>query len=272
MRPAPLAGVRLLSLALNVPGPVAVARLIAEGATAVKVEPPDGDPLSRLAPPWYRQLHAGVVCRTLDLKEPAGRVALAGLLAETDVMITSQRPAALERLGLASTHLQATVPGLRSVRIVGDTRAPERAGHDLTYLAEAGLLADRLPVTLLADLAGAERVVSAVLLVLRSPQGSTIEVGLRDAVEALTPPLAHGLTSSGGILGGGLPAYGVYAARDGHVAVAALEPHFRSRLYDALALALDAPLAGVMSTRTTAEWEAFAATHDVPIAVVRPRR
>ena len=72
------------------------------------------------------------------------------------------------------------------------------------------------------------------------------------------------MTAAGGLLGGGLPAYGVYAARDGHVAVAALEPHFRARLYDALALPLDAPLAEVMATRTTAEWDAFAATTRPP--------
>ena len=42
---APLDGVRIVSLAQNVPGPVALARLVADGATAIEVEPPAGDPL-----------------------------------------------------------------------------------------------------------------------------------------------------------------------------------------------------------------------------------
>ena len=264
----PLTGVRLLSLALNVPGPVAVARLVAEGATAVKVEPPAGDPLATLAPAWFAELHAGVIRETLDLKTAAGRDAVDRLLAQTDVLLTSQRPSALERLGLGRDRLAATAPALRSVRIVGDADAPERPGHDVTYQAEAGLLDRRLPRTLLADLAGAADAVSAVLLALRSAPGTQLVVGLRGALEGFAAPIAHGLTAPGGVLGGGLPGYGVYAARDGHVAVAALEPHFRARLYAALSLPLDVPLTDVMAARTTAEWEAFARDHDLPISKV----
>ena len=76
-----LSGVSLLSFALNVPGPVAVARLVAEGATAVKIEPPAGDPLAAYSRPWYDALHAGVTVVPLDLKRDAGRDALEPLLA-----------------------------------------------------------------------------------------------------------------------------------------------------------------------------------------------
>ena len=260
---------RLLSLALNLPGPVAVARLVAEGATAVKVEPPAGDPLATLAPAWFTELHAGVTRQTLDLKTAAGREAVDRLLPQTDVLLTSQRPSALERLGLSRDRLATTAPALRSVSIVGDAAAPERPGHDVTYQAEAGLLDQRLPATLLADLAGAGAAVTAVLLALRSSPGTHLVVGLRDALQPFTAPLAHGLTAPGGLLGGGLAAYGLYAAQDGRVAVAALEPHFRTRLYAALSLPLDVPLADVMAAHTTAEWEAFAEAHDLPISKVR---
>ncbi len=47
-----LSDLRILSLAQNVPGPVAVARLMAGGATAIKIEPPWGDPLERLCKTW----------------------------------------------------------------------------------------------------------------------------------------------------------------------------------------------------------------------------
>lgn len=260
-----LSGLRLVSLAQNVPGPVAVARLVAEGASAVKVEPPGGDPLVEYSRAWYDRLHEGLAVRTLDLKSADGRASLDTLLAAADVLLTSHRPAALARLGLSPEALRARHPGLRGVAIVGDTGAPDVAGHDLTYQAEAGLVDDRLPRTLLADLAGAERVVSAVLLVCRDAPGSHRMVGLRDAVEALALPRRLGLTAPGGRFGGTDPAYQVYRTADGMVAVAALEPHFRARLYRALGLPLDAPLDAVFTSRTCAEWTAFATAHDVPL-------
>lgn len=260
-----LSGLRLLTLAQNVPGPVAVARLVAEGATAVKVEPPGGDPLAEYSRTWYETLHRGIAVHAVDLKTLEGREALDARLAGADVLVTSHRPAALARLGLSADALRARHPRLRGVAIVGDTAVPEVAGHDLTYQAEAGLVADRLPRTLLADLAGAERVVSAVLLVCRDAPGTHRTVGLRDAVEALATPWRLGLTAPGGRLGGADPAYQVYRTADGAVAVAALEPHFRARLYGALGLPLDAPLADAFAARPSAAWVAFAVDHDVPL-------
>lgn len=263
-----LAGVRLVTLALNVPGPVAVARLVAEGASAVKVEPPGGDPAKVFAPAWYGALHHDIDVRALDLKQREGRAAFDRLLGDADVLVTSHRPAALARLGLDPASLRLRQPSLRGVAIVGDTREPDLAGHDLTYQADAGLVDDRLPATLVADLAGAERAVSAVLLVLREPPGTHRQVGLRDSLDVFRTPRQHALTTPGGPFGGADPAYQVYRTRDGVVALAALEPHFRARLYTGLDLPLDAPLADVMATRSCDEWAAFARAHDVPLSVV----
>ncbi|MDP1570436.1 MAG: CoA transferase [Vicinamibacterales bacterium] len=265
----PLAGLRLVSLALHVPGPVALARLVQEGATACKIEPPSGDPLAAWCPSWYAALHQDVRVVRVDLKTVDGRGELEAQLDTADVLVTSQRPSALARLSLSPGDLAARHPALRIVSIVGDETEPEVAGHDLTYQAAAGLVDDRLPRTLLADLAGAERVCTAVLLALRQPPGWVRTVGLYDSLDMFTAPLRHGLTTTGAALGGGLPAYGVYATRDGHVAVAALEPHFRARLYEALGLALDAPIADALRTRPAREWEAWGRAHDVPIVEVR---
>lgn len=264
-----LSGVSLLSFALNVPGPVAVARLVAEGAAAVKIEPPDGDPLTGYSRPWYDALHAGVTVVPLDLKSDAGRAALEPHLARADVALTSQRPGALARLGLAPAALVARHPHLRVVAIVGDTAAPEVPGHDVTYQAEAGLLRTDLPATFLADLAGAADAVTAVLLALREPAGACRVVGLRDALTAFAAPGRYGLTRPEGCFGGADPAYNVYATADGVVAVAALEPHFRARFYAALGLPMNAPLHDAMRARTCAAWAAFARAHDVPLTPLR---
>lgn len=281
----PLQGIRVVSTAVNVPGPVAVARLVALGAEAVKVEPPTGDPLEAASPAWYAELSAGQQVVRLDLKDAAGRNRLEALLGQADVLVTSSRSAALERLGLGWEALHARHPRLCHVAVVGHP-APDDdlAGHDLTYQASLGLLGTsdpgvepRMPVLLVADLVGAERAATEALAALLARgaggEGCRREVALSDAAAAMAAPLTHGLTVPGGPLGGGHPAYRLYAARQGHVALACLEPHFLARLTELLGVeAMPGALAPVLATRTAAEWEAWGREHDVPVAEVRQVR
>lgn len=263
---------RLVSIALNAPGPAAVARLVQRGATVIKIEPPWGDALEALSKSWYDELHAGVRVERLDLKSRDGRTALDELLRDCDLFVASQRPAALVRLGLDAASLARDYPALRHLNIVGDTAQPEHAGHDLTYQAQHGLLRREMPLTLVADLAGAERAYAAAIELLNDAPGSNRVVGLANVLHDLAAPLRHGLTTRGGPLGGGNPAYGLYAAREGLIAVAALEPHFRARLYDSLGLAEGSDLSTAFRTRTAAEWEAWATPLDLPIVAVRDGR
>jgi crotonobetainyl-CoA:carnitine CoA-transferase CaiB-like acyl-CoA transferase len=260
---------RIVSLAQNVPGPVAVARLVRRGARATKIEPPSGDPLAGICRSWYDELHHDVEVERLDLKSPDGKARLRALLPPADMLIASQRPGALARLGFDAATLARDFPTLRHLNIVGELADPEHAGHDLTYLAQHGLLRDAMPLTLIADMVGAERAYTAAIELIQEPPGSSRVVGLADAIRDLAAPLRHGLTRPGGHLGGGNPAYGVYAAREGTIAVAALEPHFRARLYALLALADGSDPSGTFLTRTAAEWESWARRHDLPIVAVR---
>jgi alpha-methylacyl-CoA racemase len=277
MTPRPLHGVRVLSLAVNVPGPVAAARLHALGAAVTKVEPPAGDPLAAASPEWYQELVAGQEVVTLDLKAEDERARFDALLAETDLLLTSMRPMALERLRLDPSALRPFYPLLCQVAVTGYP-APdgERAGHDLTFQAAAGLVRPpALPRTLVADLAAAERVVGAAVALLfareREGRGGYTEISIAAAVEDFAAPLRYGLTRPGDVLGGALPLYGLYPAADGWVALAALEPHFISRLVQALELSDIGPesLAAAFRARTAAEWERWADAHDLPIAAVR---
>ncbi len=263
-------------MALNVPGPVAVARLVAEGARVIKIEPPWGDPLEGLCKSWYDELHRGIGIERIDLKEPAGRARAQALLADTDVFFASHRPSALARLGIDAASLRDAFPSLRHVNIVGDSSNPEEPGHDLTYQARTGLLPavsgvdgrSALPLTLVADMAGAERAHAAIKEAMLHP-GTSRMVGLYDTLRDLAAPLRYGLTASGGPLGGGNPAYGIYATRDGAVAIAALEPHFRSRLYEGLGLADGEDPGTVLATKTAVEWERWAASRDLPLVALR---
>jgi crotonobetainyl-CoA:carnitine CoA-transferase CaiB-like acyl-CoA transferase len=266
-----LAGVTVVSVALNAPGPLVVSRLVAEGARVTKIEPLGGDPLEGFCPTWYAELHRGVAVERLDLKAE-GSSRMRRLLANADLLLASQRPAALARLGLDADALlrsSAAAPRLRHLNIVGEVARPEVAGHDLTYLAQAGLLGSELPRTLVADVLGSERAFSAAVLLLRQAPGARAEVGLYDALEPLIAPLRHGLTKPGGLLGGALPSYGLYEAGEGRIAVAALEPHFRARLYEALGLSPGTALGDAFRMRGATEWERWAVEHDLPISAVR---
>jgi crotonobetainyl-CoA:carnitine CoA-transferase CaiB-like acyl-CoA transferase len=274
-----LAGTEVVTLAPNVPGPVAAARLRDLGAHVTKIEAPSGDLLSRAAPRWYAALHENVTIETLDLKSAAGREALEERLRGADVLLTSSRISALDRLSLGWEKLHARQPTLVHVAIVGyPPPDDERPGHDLNYVGQLGLVdPPALPLTLVADLAGAERAVSATLGLLLNRErgrGAARElVSLRDAATVFGEPLAHGMTVPGGSLGGGTGIYHLYAASDGWVAVGALEPHFAARLGSLLKVpdGRAAALASVFAERSVSEWETWAGEHDLPISAVKSR-
>src|ERR1051325_9952492 len=128
-----LQGVKIVSLALNVPGPVAAARLTKLGADVTKVEPPTGDATQSAAPALYESLCHGQTVLRLDLKSPDGSAQLHELLAQSELLLASFRPSALQRLGLDWESLHARHPKLCFVGIVGYP-APhqERTGHAFT--------------------------------------------------------------------------------------------------------------------------------------------
>jgi len=272
-----LQGVKIVSLALNVPGPVAAARLTKLGADVVKVEPPAGDATSAAAPAWYESLCQGQTVLRLDLKVPDGRATLADLLASADLLMASFRPSALQRLGLDWGSLHAQYPKLCFVGIVGyPAPLQERTGHDLTYQSDLGLLRPpQMPPTLFIDLAGAERAVSMALALLhraaRRGEAGCAWVSLHECARDLARPLRAGLTSSEGMLGGGHPLYGFYRANDGWIAIAALEPHFAKRLLAELGLekADRTSLERIFLQRKAASWEKWAAELDLPLVAVR---
>jgi crotonobetainyl-CoA:carnitine CoA-transferase CaiB-like acyl-CoA transferase len=230
----PLAGLRAVSLAQNLPGPVALSLLIADGISATKIEPVTGDLLQLGAAAWYDELHNGCTVRRLDLRSAEAAQELRNLLGDADLLITSQRRSSLERLGITSDALAALNDRLCWVEIVGDCDAPDVPGHDLNYQADAGLTQPpAMPRTLVADLGGARDAARAALsLLLGRERGSPIRhrlVGLKQTAEDFAVPVRHGLTSGGGPLSGAAANYRFYRLVDGWAAVAALEPNFAAR-------------------------------------------
>ena len=285
--PPILHGVRILSLALNLPGPAALMRCQQMGAACTKLEPlgtADNatDPMATYCPDAYTAMHAGVTQARANLKTAEGQATLHTLLAATDVLITSFRPSALPKLGLDWPTLQQRYPLLSLVQIVGAPGArAEEPGHDLTYMAENDLVTGLdLPATLYADMGGSlmatEAVLQAVLHQRAQGTGLRLEVALSDAAAYLGLPRQWGLTQPGATIGGGHAGYRVYPCQDGRVAVAALEPHFAQRLCEATGIPFSSPddmsqpgtheaVAAFLRTRTRATLDALAQEKDIPL-------
>jgi crotonobetainyl-CoA:carnitine CoA-transferase CaiB-like acyl-CoA transferase len=245
------------------------------GAVIIKVEPVGGDPMQSYCPSWYEELSRNQQVLRLNLKEPKDAKRFRRVLSRTDVLLTSQRKAALKRLALTWKELHSKFPRLSQVAIVGHAGADgEQPGHDLTYLAMAGLAGPpSLPKTLFVDIAAAERAVSSTLgLLLQrriSGKAGYHEVVMADIAADFAAPLRHGLTIPGGILGGGLPEYNYYRASDGWIAVAALEARFSARLKEKLRYRQESELRAIFRGRKAQEWERWGRAHDLPVVAVR---
>lgn len=275
--PLPLRGLRVVTTAINLPGPAAAARLRALGAAVVKVEPPSGDQLLAFSRDWYRDLNAGQKIVKLDLKAPRDRRRFDRLLDRADLLITASRPVSLRRLGLDWQRLHKRFPRLSHAALVGYAAPRQNVpGHDLTYLARAGVVEPpRLPLSFWADFACSERLaVEALALLLgcrRAGQTGYREISVEEEAQMFAAPLRFGLTTPGGFLRGKSPRYNLYRARRGWVALATLEPYFWATLRKEMKLkkGTKRELAAAFRRRPAKDWERWATARDLPLVAVR---
>jgi alpha-methylacyl-CoA racemase len=271
----------VLDLTRLVPGPLAVQMLQRMAFRAMRISAPGGDMLQQVAPEIYETLQAGKESRTLDLKTSEGREQLLLLVQEAAVLIESNLPGTMERLGLGPEALRAVQPKLVYVRMAGfrEQEWKQSPGHDLTYLAAAGLVGRLEPVwrnLQLADLTGAFWTAMAALDGLRRG-GGFYEVYLGEAAQTVSLP-------SPPFLDGSACCYGIYAAADGHIALAALEPHLWQRFCSAAgredwAAAAMSPakkenpayveIGQFFAERNAQEWERWASENRIPLRAVK---
>jgi alpha-methylacyl-CoA racemase len=186
----------------------------------------------------------------VDLKRPSGLKIARALLLQADALIEGYRPGVMERLGLGPDEV-----GRLNSRLVygrgtgwGQTGPyARRAGHDLNFLGQTGVLAclgepgrpPSIPLNLVADFGGggmllALGVLAALWRSAVSGRGQTVDAAMVDGVSALMASV-RSMANAGkwddgrcaNVLDGGAPWYSSYETLDRkYIAVACVEPQF----------------------------------------------
>jgi alpha-methylacyl-CoA racemase len=301
----PLTGLRFVEMAGIGPAPFAAMVLADLGAEGIRIESPRpglmlGDPLRDIT----RRGRTGVV---VDIRQDAGRELVLDLVAESHVLIEGFRPGVMERLGLSPEAALARRPSLVYGRMTGwGQEGPwaRSAGHDLDYIAVAGVLAHIArrdqpptpPLNLVGDYGGGAMlllvgVLSALWHAERTGEGQVVDAAMVDGA-ALLMSLFHSMSAIGmwreeagvNLLDSGTPFYDAYRTADGKwLAIACLEPQFYAEWLRIAGLETDDlpaqfDLAGwpvlrerfaeVVATRTRDEWAALAEGTDACVAPV----
>jgi crotonobetainyl-CoA:carnitine CoA-transferase CaiB-like acyl-CoA transferase len=262
-----LHGIRVLDFSAFLPGPLASLLLAEAGADVVRIEPAgSGDPL-RCYPPvlgpvgaLYAMINRGKRCYGADLTDPVDYAGVLELAQTADIVVVQERPGAAERKGIGYEQLGLRNRGLIYCAITGYGSTgshADRAGYDLAFLADSGLLEAGLspegvpvpPPTAWADIAGGTYpALINILLALRTRdrtgQGSYLEISMAHNMQPLAyrhfvNRQVHGVWGSPqqDLLGGGSARYNVYATADRRfVAVYALDDWSWDRLLAALGL------------------------------------
>ena len=244
----PLEGVVVIDLGQVYQGPYAGFLMAQAGATVIKVEPPNGEPVRHRAriskgnAVPFAMLNANKRNISLNLKSPEGVTVLKELAAKADVLIENYAPGVLDRLGVGYSVLSAINPRLIYGSATGyGLSGPNRdnLAMDLTVQAVSGIMsvtgfADGPPVKAgpaITDFISGVHLYAGILTALydreKSGRGRLVEIAM---VETVYPAMASNLADvfnrkaaaprTGNRHGGLAEApYNVYPASDGYVAI-----------------------------------------------------
>ena len=306
----PLAGIRVVEMVGLGPCPFAAMMLADMGAEVIRIDrkaaPGAANPFPILGTK-YDVMARGRRSVAVDLKQPAGRELVLGLIDKADVLLEGFRPGVMERLGLGPDACHTGNPALVYGRVTGwGQHGPlaQAAGHDINYLALSGMLhamgrADSPPappLNLVGDFGGgammlAFGVVCAVLEARASGKGQVVDAAMTDG-SALLGAMTYGLRGFGqwsdqreaNLLDGGAHFYDTYACADGKfISIGAIEPQFYALLLTLAGIddpafdeqmavhqwpALSEKIADVFRTRTRDAWCALMEGTDACFAPV----
>ncbi len=260
----PLASLKVLDFSTLLPGPFASLMLADMGAEVLRIESPTRMDLLRVLPPHdhgtsasHAYLNRNKRSLALDLKQAEALEIVRELVKDYDIVLEQFRPGVMERLGLGYEALKAINPRLIYVSITGYGQTgpyKDRAGHDINYLALAGVASytgrrDTGPLPLgvqVADVGGGSLyavvgLLAAVIARQQSGVGQYLDVSMTDCSFSLNAMAGAGYLACGvepewesHVLNGG-SFYDYYRSRDGRwMSVGSLEPAFMQQLCAAL--------------------------------------
>src|SRR6056297_1788462 len=252
MKPAPLAGLKVVELARILAGPWAGQVLADLGAEVIKVESPAGDDTRQWGPPfiergedrsaaYFHSCNRGKQSLTVDFRTEAGQAQVRDLVRGADVVIENFKVGGLAKYGLDYDCLAAINPGLVYCSITGFGQTgpyAHRSGYDYIIQGMSGLMsitgeADRQPLKVgvaITDIFTGVYASTAILAALHQRQatgkGQHIDMALMDVAVAVTANQAMNYLSTGqapGRLGNFHPnlcPYQVFDCLDGYVIIA----------------------------------------------------
>jgi alpha-methylacyl-CoA racemase len=256
----PLQGIRVLEFEAIGPGPFAGMLLADMGADVLVVDRPASTDLGLKRERWYDVMMRGKRSVTLDLKSPTAKEAALALLGKAHALIEGFRPGVMERLGLGPQAALGRNPKLVYGRMTGwgqDGPLAARAGHDINYIALAGVLhafgrrgeAPVPPLNLVGDFGGGGMLLGfgiacALLEAGRSGRGQVVDAAMAEGASLLAAMFSGFLASKSwseergvNILDTGAPWYDVYETKDGkYVSIGAIEAKFYAELLSRLNL------------------------------------
>jgi len=145
----PLAGITVLDFGQVYQGPYATLLMATAGADVIKIEPPNGEPLRRRAPPGksttfpIAMLNSNKRAITLNLKDERGKELLFRMAAKADVLLENFAPGVMNRLCVGFEVLHAINPRLVYASGTGyGLSGPDRdnLAMDLTIQAFSGII------------------------------------------------------------------------------------------------------------------------------------
>jgi alpha-methylacyl-CoA racemase len=261
----PLAGIKVLEFESIGPAPFAGMLLADMGADVLVIDRPAGTDLGLKRERWYDVMMRGKRSVTLDLKKEKSKEISLELITRADALIEGMRPGVMERLGLGPDAALARNPRLVYGRMTGwgqDGPLAPRAGHDINYIALAGVLhafgrkgeAPVPPLNLIGDFGGGGMllgfgVACALIEAARSGRGQVVDAAMVEGASLLAAMFSGFLkagtwseTRGDNILDTGAPWYDVYETKDGkYVSIGAIEARFFEELIQRLKLGAIAP-------------------------------
>jgi len=254
----PLAGVTVLDFGQVYQGPYASLLMAQAGADVIKIEPPQGEPLRRRAPPGksttfpIAMLNSNKRAITLNLKHERGRALLFRMAKKGDVLLENFAPGVMDRLGVGWSVLREINPRLIYASGSGyGLSGPDRdnLAMDLTIQAVSGLIAatgfaDGPPVKAgpaVVDFLSGIHLYAAVVTALferaETGKGRLVEVAMQEAAYATLTSSLEAYWQSGkvpprtGNASHGRVPINVYPTNDGYIAMnLAVEEHWHSLL------------------------------------------